>query len=34
VDLQLDATDLAQLDALGSASGPRYTERSLATIER
>jgi hypothetical protein len=34
VELQLDATDLAELEALGMASGPRYSERSLATIER
>jgi aryl-alcohol dehydrogenase-like predicted oxidoreductase len=34
VDLALDPADLATLDAAGLASGARYTERSLATIDR
>ncbi len=33
-DLALDATDLAEIDAAGVAAGARYTERSLATIDR
>lgn len=32
--LKLDAADLQALDELGPASGERYTERSLAWIER
>lgn len=32
--LRLDAADLKALDELGPASGARYTERSLAWIER
>lgn len=34
VHLTLTPTDLAELDAIGPASGPRYTERGMATIER
>jgi aryl-alcohol dehydrogenase-like predicted oxidoreductase len=34
VDLALDATDLATIDAAGVAAGARYNERSLATIDR
>ena len=34
VHLTLTPTDLAELDALGPASGPRYTERGMASIER
>ena len=34
VDLALDAADLATIDAAGVASGARYNERSLATIDR
>jgi aryl-alcohol dehydrogenase-like predicted oxidoreductase len=30
----LDPADIAQLDALGGASGPRYTEKGMAMIER
>ena len=32
--LTLSATELAELDALGTAAGPRYTERALSMIER
>jgi aryl-alcohol dehydrogenase-like predicted oxidoreductase len=32
--LLLSAADLAELEALGNASGPRYSERSMAMIER
>ena len=32
--LLLTAADLAELEALGNASGPRYSERSMAMIER
>ena len=32
--LQLTAPDLAELDALGKADGPRYTERAMAAIDR
>ena len=32
--LTLSATELAELDALGTAAGPRYTERALNMIER
>ena len=34
VHLTLTPADLAELDALGPASGERYTERGMATIER
>jgi aryl-alcohol dehydrogenase-like predicted oxidoreductase len=34
VALRLTAADLAELDALGGAAGPRYTERALAMIDR
>ena len=34
VHLTLTPTDLAELDAIGPASGPRYTERGMASIER
>jgi aryl-alcohol dehydrogenase-like predicted oxidoreductase len=34
VELALDAADLATIDAAGVASGARYNERSLATIDR
>ena len=34
VDLVLDATDLATIDAAGPVSGARYGEKSLATIDR
>lgn len=34
VHLTLTPADLAELDAIGQASGPRYTERGMATIER
>mgnify|MGYP000856864738 CR=1 FL=1 len=33
-DIRLDAADLAALNAVGPAAGPRYSERSLATIDR
>jgi aryl-alcohol dehydrogenase-like predicted oxidoreductase len=33
-DLALDAADLATIDAAGVAAGARYTEKSLATIDR
>lgn len=33
-DVVLDAQDLATIDAAGPVSGARYTERSLATIDR
>ncbi|MCP5329025.1 MAG: aldo/keto reductase [Sinobacteraceae bacterium] len=33
-ELLLDAADFATIDAAGPASGARYTERSLATIDR
>jgi aryl-alcohol dehydrogenase-like predicted oxidoreductase len=33
-DLALTRDDLAQLAALGTASGPRYTERGLASVDR
>ena len=33
-DLALDATDLATIEAAGVASGARYNERSMATIDR
>jgi len=33
-DLALDAADLATIDAAGAAAGARYTEKSLATIDR
>lgn len=32
--LTLSAAELAELDALGTAAGPRYTERALNMIER
>lgn len=32
--LRLDAEDMRTLDGIGTASGPRYTERSLTWIER
>ena len=32
--LTLSAAELAELDALGTAAGPRYTERALSMIER
>lgn len=32
--LLFTAADLAELEALGNASGPRYSERSMAMIER
>lgn len=32
--LVLSAAELAELDALGTAAGPRYTERALSMIER
>jgi aryl-alcohol dehydrogenase-like predicted oxidoreductase len=34
VALRLDSTDLAELDAVGQAAGPRYTERAMAMIDR
>lgn len=34
VDLVLDASDLATIDAAGPVSGARYGEKSLATIDR
>jgi aryl-alcohol dehydrogenase-like predicted oxidoreductase len=32
--LHLDAADLAELSGVGPTAGPRYTEKSLATIDR
>jgi aryl-alcohol dehydrogenase-like predicted oxidoreductase len=32
--LTLSAAELSELDALGTAAGPRYTERALSMIER
>jgi len=32
--LRLSTADLAELDALGTASGPRYSERGMAMIDR
>ena len=32
--LALSAAELSELDALGTAAGPRYTERALSMIER
>lgn len=34
VHLTLTPAELAEIDALGHASGPRYSERGMATIER
>jgi aryl-alcohol dehydrogenase-like predicted oxidoreductase len=34
ITLTLSAAELAELDALGTAAGPRYTERALSMIER
>lgn len=34
LELRLDPSDLAALEAGGEASGPRYTERAMAMIER
>jgi aryl-alcohol dehydrogenase-like predicted oxidoreductase len=33
-DIALDAADLERLDHVGATSGARYTERSMATIDR
>jgi aryl-alcohol dehydrogenase-like predicted oxidoreductase len=33
-DLQLSASELATLNGLGAAAGPRYTERAMAWIDR
>lgn len=32
--LQLSAADLAELDTVGQAAGPRYTDRAMAMIDR
>ncbi|MBK6597210.1 MAG: aldo/keto reductase [Proteobacteria bacterium] len=34
VSVKLTADDMAELDSIRTAAGPRYTERSLATIDR
>jgi aryl-alcohol dehydrogenase-like predicted oxidoreductase len=34
VHLMLTPAEIAELDALGAASGPRYSERAMAMIER
>ena len=34
ITLGLEAQDVAQLDSIGGADGPRYTERGMAAIER
>ncbi len=34
VTLRLNRADLAELDAVGEAAGPRYTERAMAMIDR
>lgn len=34
VTLRLDRADLAELDAVGAAAGPRYSERAMAMIDR
>ena len=34
VHLMLTPAEISELDALGAASGPRYSERAMAMIER
>ena len=34
VHLMLTPAEITELDALGAASGPRYSERAMAMIER
>jgi aryl-alcohol dehydrogenase-like predicted oxidoreductase len=34
VKLTLSAAEIIELDSLGTAAGPRYTERALSMIER